>query len=416
MENKSQILIWSIRTVLAVALLYITVNLIQTEAQLKETMVHKAKLNDASADLFDTEVWKYKMFMLLDKRIDSIDVHEIADQLSVLIEEYYADATDDIRDKGLFSDDGNLWDKIAGAFGNAKEKVFVAVIDGAFPELKNKLITAIKENDENLKRIIKEEIYKYMEINAQDIRDYKARNHDELAAKLEKKEHFLQSELNTQILYFIIVGAFYFFFLMALGYYFKVNLSKQVLIDTLIIALFALAVGVTVTILEIRAEIVDIRFELMGEEIAFTDQILYYQRKSIVDVATALFPHNPFVAIMIVSFSILFPIVKNSMSFLVLFNNKLMENKYIAWIIKNIGKWSMADVFVVALFLAYLGYDSLITNQMESMYNIRDIDLLIDASPSTLQYGFWFFLFYVIASIASGYLFNGALAHEKKKS
>ena len=71
------------------------------------------------------------MFMLLDKRIDSIDVHEIADQLSVLIEEYYADATDDIRDKGLFSDDGNLWDKIAGAFGNAKEKVFVAVIDGA---------------------------------------------------------------------------------------------------------------------------------------------------------------------------------------------------------------------------------------------------------------------------------------------
>lgn len=85
-------------------------------------------------------------------------------------------------------------------------------------------------------------------------------------------------------------------------------------------------------------------------------------------------------------FSVLFPVSKVLLSLVRIFRSRPLESKWSKfWLLKS-GKWSMADVFVVAVFLSYLAFNSMqIGVQTESK-----------ALP-----GLYFFLAYCILSIGS---------------
>ena len=113
-----------------------------------------------------------------------------------------------------------------------------------------------------------------------------------------------------------------------------------------------------------------------------------YQNKSVFELIKLLFTGgNILVGLCIVFFSIVFPLVKLSASLLVLIKPNSQASKKSINIINKLGKWSMADVFVSAVFLA--------------VFSFTNMNNGVDTSSSTLI-GLYFFFAFVLLSILSG--------------
>lgn len=167
-----------------------------------------------------------------------------------------------------------------------------------------------------------------------------------------------------------------------------------------------LITGVITPMMEIDARIIDFKFKFLNQEILFKDQYLFYRSKSILEIVSILLNNNAFVAVMIFAFSILIPFTKLSFSFLIVRSERIQKNQRLVKIIGGISKWSMADVFVVAIFLATLGYQGIISEQLKSLTGISGLHTAVNTEMSQLQTGFYFFLAYCIISISSTYLIN----------
>lgn len=117
----------------------------------------------------------------------------------------------------------------------------------------------------------------------------------------------------------------------------------------------------------------------------------YYEIKSIYSVIKTLWTsENYIVSICVGLFSILVPAIKISLSLVLLIFGKIKQGR-ITRFIGSISKWSMADVFVLAAFLAYLSF-----SQMRTGISIE----------ANLKYGFFFFLLYVLISMVLSILLN----------
>ena len=77
----------------------------------------------------------------------------------------------------------------------------------------------------------------------------------------------------------------------------------------------------------------------------------------------------------------------------------LWNSRFVKKTVGRIGKWSMADVFVVATFLSYLSFSNMNTG--------------IDTEANTLV-GLYFFLAYCILSIASSQLIELTIKKDKE--
>lgn len=171
-------------------------------------------------------------------------------------------------------------------------------------------------------------------------------------------------------------------------------------IGTIIVAFQCLVPGLFSPMLEISAfkdnVTVPIQFEVpyLGSVIDFSKTFegrtyFYYQSKSVVALIFLLFEKkNYVVAVSILLFSLVIPVLKLLVSCLLLFFRE--KDSVVAKIVLNSGKWSMADVFVAACFLSFLSFNNLQTG-------------MIAAQSNTLV-GLYFFLAYVILSILSTFL------------
>ena len=117
------------------------------------------------------------------------------------------------------------------------------------------------------------------------------------------------------------------------------------------------------------------------------DMYFYYQSKSVVELIQTLFEQDNYVVgISLTVFSILFPLAKLLMIIGILLIPKLWKSRFVANFVAYSGKWSMADVFVVAMFLGYLALDNM------------QVGIPTD---SRVLIGLYFFLGYCIFSITA---------------
>jgi hypothetical protein len=176
---------------------------------------------------------------------------------------------------------------------------------------------------------------------------------------------------------------------------------------SVLLALTVLIIGLAAPMIEIDARIKELNFELIGKHMVFNDQVIFYQSKSILDVVHILVTEGKtdsiFVGILILIFSVLFPIVKLlSTKIYLLGNDKWKKNKVIRFFAFKSGKWSMADVMVVAIFMAYIGFKGILDNQMSHL-NMKTKSLATIATNETsLQPGFILFIAYVIFGLILG--------------
>lgn len=178
-------------------------------------------------------------------------------------------------------------------------------------------------------------------------------------------------------------------------------LHATLFILSLVFAFILLAVGLTASMIEVDARITELDFVLLGQHITFRDQVLFFQSKSILDVVMILISGSAIdsilVGVLILIFSILFPVMKLSSTGIHLLGKKeLAENKIIKYFAFQSGKWSMADVIVIAILMAYIGLNGLLETQLKGL-DIKATSLtLISTHNTALQPGYIIFIAFVL--------------------
>lgn len=179
------------------------------------------------------------------------------------------------------------------------------------------------------------------------------------------------------------------------------ELHIPLFVMSLLFAFILLGVGLTASMIEVDARIRSLDFVLLGEHVVFKDQVLFFQSKSIMDVVRVLIGQpgidSILVGVLILVFSILFPVVKLSSTGVHLLGNKrLAENGVIKYFAFQSGKWSMADVIVIAILMAYIGLNGLLEGQLQAL-NIKNDSLTILTTNNTaLQPGYIIFISFVL--------------------
>lgn len=127
-----------------------------------------------------------------------------------------------------------------------------------------------------------------------------------------------------------------------------------------------------------------------------------YQNKSVLELIKLLYTGGNFlVAIIVAVVTILFPVYKFILSLLVLLRPYKKNSFKIYRSIKNLGKWSMLDVFTTAIILAHFAY----TNMNEG----------VDTGSETLV-GLYYFLVFVALSINSSQYLKKAMLKAQPES
>ncbi len=127
------------------------------------------------------------------------------------------------------------------------------------------------------------------------------------------------------------------------------------------------------------------------------DIVLSFESKTIIGTVEHLYNNSNYpVAIAILLFSIIVPLVKSlSMLFVLVWKRFHILNRVISFF-KHLGKWSMLDVFIVSLLLVYLSVGS------------------SQNSYSEIENGLYIFLIYVIYSIITSIVVDNIIIKTTK--
>ncbi|TKC05037.1 paraquat-inducible protein A [Pedobacter frigoris] len=185
------------------------------------------------------------------------------------------------------------------------------------------------------------------------------------------------------------------------------KLHTTLYILSLLFALVLLLVGITATVIEVDARIESLNFTLLSEKLSFTNQVLFFQSKSINGIILALI-HEPkpdavLVGILIFLFVVILPLLRMiGKGILIWGRDKYAENKLVRFLAFDLGKWDMADVMVVGVGMTYIGLNGILKSQLSNLNIQEELLSTVTQNNTTLQSGYFIFVAYVVyASILS---------------
>ena len=119
--------------------------------------------------------------------------------------------------------------------------------------------------------------------------------------------------------------------------------------------------------------------------VTIKDAILQFESLSILESINKLIniQEKYFVGVVILLFSVIFPLIKTLLSFVNVFITNISLLNKSTKLLSAFSKWSMTDVFVLSIFLVYLS----------------SVNSGISKIVTEIQVGFYFFFIYVVLSI-----------------
>ncbi|WP_276090994.1 paraquat-inducible protein A [Pedobacter sp. JY14-1] len=216
--------------------------------------------------------------------------------------------------------------------------------------------------------------------------------------------------INSQLRQLIALGDRYLLFMAAafvtlLAMWWPVRKQPQLFTPAFILsALFGLVLllaGIGCTVIEVDARIDSLKFTLLEEQLAFNNQVLFFQSKSIFAIVRDLFtdpkPDAVLVGILLLLFVILLPLVRLvGKGLYVCYRDCKPEHKLSRFLAFDLAKWDMADVMVVGVGMTYIGLNGILKSQLSNI-DIRDELLVVTTSNATsLQTGYFLYIAFVI--------------------
>lgn len=388
-------------------------NIFQNSRVQGEIKKDYSTVNSITYGILSVNTWKDHLTNMVMNRVDEFEFTEA--QEDTLVKQVAG-----ILDAGLDKGEALIDQKQKGI--KAKLRKFAVKtlvpeekIRALVPVFAQTMVTEIQkpENKEALKYVIKSKIQEYSDMthanSAADImlldslmQKHEVKNLSEFNAR--SATRLAELEEQTYFYTYILLGIILVFCLLWAVFRNFRFLHTPLFIVSVLAALVVLFTGITAPMIEIDARFQQVNFMLIGEEIVFKDQVIFFQSKSILDVISILFNtgkiDSVFVGILILVFSIVFPVAKLISTQIFLGGSeKIRRNKILKFFTFKSGKWSMADVYVIAVFMAYIGFQGILDNQLANLNMSNESLVSISTNKTSLQPGFIIFIAFVLFSL-----------------
>ena len=387
---------------------YSCFRIVGLENRLAQLKSDRIELNHIKYGLFNVDEWKKVVADILTKKIRELEITKenrpkMKRKIEALLYQIVDELDRGIRENGGRSLDGlfkSLIASIVGVSDRMREQVPIyadMVLDYLNDpknreDLKDYLTKRLNEMAD--KTIGKMDYTVYDAI----LRSYDAQDKDLCLRIIDKRVDHLRE---MEIMYIIVLG------LCCVGL--GVILVKQSeygvpeLMTMVGCATVLLSTGLSLPMIDIEATIASFSFTLVGEEVIFKDQVLFFQSKSILQVVWLLIKNGDvgliLVALLVFAFSVVFPIAKLTATVLSIRENDRPTHWLHRFLVFKSGKWSMADVMVVAIFMSYIGFNGVINSQLTQLAAFSGNVEIFTTNNSVLQSGFYLFTGYCIIGL-----------------
>jgi hypothetical protein len=375
-----------------------------------------AELNSVKYGLLSIDEWKRQVTEILSEEIDKLYLSKANEQvlrkhIEVLLNKLIDEVDKKIREENSGSVEGRVKQSFINTFINLDD------IKKGIPEYADAIIQELKKSKtkRQIKSVLNKQLENYsdqtfdtqdtpqlsrilLKTDSRDVEAARAKLNEQISVK----HGLIIKETGLLIVLSII--------LFALSGFSRLPLTPSRFIFLILSLVTLLIAGVTTPTIDMEATISEMNFMLTGHPIHFENQVLYFQSKSILDVFWIMITHKDIqmklVGILLITFSIVFPLLKIVSSLGYYFNyHQARENSVIKFFVLKSGKWSMADVMVVAIFMAYIGFNGIITSQLGHLSSAGQELVILTTNATALQPGYYLFLTYtLLALILSGFL------------
>lgn len=400
----------AVSILLLIAITGLGLQVISISKALQQSKQDLAEINHIKYGLFSVDEWKERLSTIVIHEINSMGVNRTNQkELKKLVEQQLDGLIDEVSARIKKSNEGSTKGRLKQFFIDSF--VDIGEIKKGIPQYADEIIKRLKQptTQQKLRNALKTKVESLFDrtFEKQDRSKLNAillrtGSTDVNAARSKIQNHVSESQRvlvrNSWILIALTVGLF---LIAGLS---RQRLSPSQYFTLLLALLVLLATGIQSPMIDLEAKISQMSFVLFGQPVSFTNQVLYFQSKSILDVFLIMLGHEQYqmklVGLLIVSFSIIFPLLKMISSVVYYYDFRGgRDNKWIEFFVLKSGKWSMADVLIVAIFMAYIGFNGIITSQLGELSTIDPDMTLLTTNGTTLQPGFYVFLAYTLLAI-----------------
>lgn len=394
--------------VLFVSLSFFCLIVYTLETENREVKTDLIELSDVKYGVFNVDEWKEILSEILTKKISEFEIvgenrNEMKSKISNLLSEAISDFKEGIHEKNFDS----LKDFLISSAISVNDYLNIWKED--VPEMTD-AIMKIADNPENkqlIKKILINKLNGYadstfatMDYSLRDSLLVKYNQNSIVSAKNVLTFKLDEYQKKADIYKYLFIG---FAFLIGLLIIVLKGITKvEFVFFTLSCSLF-LIIGLFLPMIEIDARLANVHMTFMGEVISFQDQVLYFKSKSIIEVVSLMLTQGGtdlfIVGILVFIFSVLFPWTKLISGILLMLSEKLRNNKVLGFLVYKTGKWSMADVMVVAIFMAYIGFSGILTEQLQQIQGLSSKIELLTTNESKLQIGFYAFAMFAVLGL-----------------
>jgi hypothetical protein len=379
-------------------------------------------INQIKYGLLSGENWSYQVNCIIASKIDSFAIEGenrtlLTGQINDLLNRLFDEA-----DKVLHKKRETLSDKIRYKVINS----FVDVDDfrKEIPHFSKAIVDELhrSQNKEKIKQMLKEKITGILDATRQDtvgeqygiFQKYNKPDKVSLNNFIKKETDRIKHE--QQVYGYLLIGILLSVLLVWVYLMRHHFLRATGFLLSVLISFIALFIGVSLPMIEIDARISTLDLKLMASHITFYDQVIFFQAKSILDVVHILLTNGGadtiFVGILILLFSVLFPVSKLICTTIYL-SIRERSNGFVRFMAFNSGKWSMADVMVVAIFMAYVGFQSILDNQLADITVSSETINVVTTNRTNLQTGYIIFVAFVLFNLCLAEILKRITTKEK---
>lgn len=401
----------------------------KTSSEAAEIKKDYSELNSITHGILSVNIWRDHLTSMVLNRID--DFEFTAEQEDTLVLQ-----VENILTAGINKGDSLMNLKQKSLKGKLRKFAVRALVPeekirALVPMFAQTIVDEIQkpENKEALKFVIKSKLQEYSDMTHANSQAAVLRM-NEIFKKYEvsnlpdfnKKTAAEIKELSAQTYFYsyLLLSIVALFLVLWIIFRNQKVLFKILFLTSVLLSLIVLFAGVTAPMIEIDARFGQVDFLLIGEQITFVDQVIFFQSKSILQVIEILFSTGKidsfFVGILILVFSIVFPIAKLVATQIYLgAREKVRKNKILVFFALKSGKWSMADVYVIAIFMAYIGFQGILDNQLANLNMETESLVSISTNKTSLQPGFLIFIGFVLFNLILSTILKRITALQKRK-
>lgn len=392
--------------------------LLQISATNQLLKIESAEVKSIKYGLFSINQWKTQLFLILTDQLEELDIKGSKKTLKPIVEMQLNKLIDTVNSKVRKKNSESLGGKFKQAFINTF--VDMKEIKEGIPQYADEIIALMEKRKvkQNVQSLLQEKVEVYFNKTFQEedkshidtiLAKTGSQNEDEARIKLQNLVQLNNDLISNLTLGFLVFSTLMFIFF---SFYTK-TLSTSIFLTLTAILTTLLVTGVSMPMIDLEAKITEMSFILLDHPVKFTDQIIYFQSKSVLDVFNIMISHPDvqmkIVGILIVMFSVVFPVCKLLSSVIYYFDfKKLRHNKIIHFFVLKSGKWSMTDVMIIAIFMAYIGFNGIISSQLDTLNSDSQELMLLATNGTALQSGFFLFFSYALLSL----VFSEMIVHK----